>query len=242
MPDAPDDFEFSNVTQFVSNADNAELAARLYSPSIYARIGQILYMTDFTKGFSGFTPETSGDTEIIGLTGEYPGYGGLSMKMQTEETDPLDCYIGNTIPYVEARYYILDIGYSIFNAGSLAQIEFYVHREGTQHRAKVKHTFSTFKLELLNSSNNYDNITSLESSDSYFGSYNHFRMAIDTDDLVYQEISLNSVKFNIADTEYYTIDASYTNDIQVYYNLGYTGALNGQSYIRWLVISATDEI
>ncbi len=240
MPDSPDDFDQSNVGEFTATLDSAELAARLYSPVMYARSGQVIYSTDFSKGFSGYEAETSDVTDTIDLQTAYAMGNGLALKLSTLSTDETDCYIALTIPYVEARYYTIDLGLFLIGETASVRIEFYIMREGVQHRGELWYSYTPFKVELLNDDHDLIDITSLESSDSYFGNLAHIRLIIDTNTGLYKQLLINSVPFNVSHIGYYRIDGSYTNKIEKYISLKTNSVNTAIAYVQWSVVSISN--
>lgn len=240
MPDSPDDFDQSNVGEFTATLDSAELAARLYSPTIFARTGQIIYATDFSRGFTGLVDESTPGVSSIDIATLFPSIGGLSMELANNSSIYGNCNLALQLPYIKARYYTFDVGYYFDNSPDVFVFELQVKYEGTRHLVEFYHEFEPFEARLLNNDGDEEDVTALESSDSYFGNNSHVRITIDTYTGLYDILQVNSVKFNVNNIEYNQSNGSYPNEIYFYAYFGSKNNLAHKGYLRWIVLSVSD--
>lgn len=240
MPDSPDDFDQSDIGEFSATLDSSELAARLYSPAIFSRQGQVIFMTDFSKGFSGIDSATDGVNASHDIMTEYSQQSGLSMRMYTEDTDELGSQLYITLPFINARYYTVDIGYYLNGTKDKLSAELRYLKNGTVKYGKITHvtlpsqilleTFDEYELD-ISSSFQPLTLTSVEQ---------HLRMTIDTTDNIYQSVWLNGEK---ASLPVHTIDravSSVSNSLRLTISNYTTSTKLSRAYIQWIVVSISD--
>lgn len=234
MPDAPDDFDYSQVGEFTANLDSSELAARLYSPAGYARTAQMLYATDFSKGISGLDPDVTVGLGTIVLSTDHSSLSGLALKLTNSSNDDVDCFVGTTIPFVLARYYTLDIGFYLNGEEGETRLELYVFYEGVSHHLDLYLQQNPFRLIFRDVNNNYVDITSYETSESYFGNFYHLRATIDIETRLMKELTINSVPFEVSSLEYMINEASYVNQIALDIGARTNSAFDVTMYLQWV--------
>lgn len=240
MTDAPDDFDYSQVGEFTANLDSGELAARLYSPTTYARTGQVLFMTDFSRGFAGMFVNDTSPTATGTLVSNYSISSGLAAKLYTTYTDDSFISLTNTLPFVAAKYYTIDLGFVNEDGNGIFHGYLLVVYEGIQHTIEFEYTFNTFKLRVKNSANAWVDITALESSSSYFGGLAHLRITIDIEAGLFKSLTLNSVEFTVSNIEYLKPAVANYNNVGISLYYAKESGVSSTMYLSWIVVSLSD--
>lgn len=240
MPDAPDDFDYSNVVEFISNADQSELAARLYSPALYARKGQVLFLTDFSRGFSGMYNTIDNASGEVRLIARHYSQSGLSAQIRNKNTNWNYGYISNALPLIVARYYTMDVRYEAYGTGSKARFTMSVAIDGKLNTIRVRHTYSPTKIELATTDNDNYDITSLADNPLSLSERNHVSITFDMQDRVYKELYLSGASFNIANIPVNAYDDGIAEEISFAIEAEGDGTNYAYLVVHSIVISASD--
>lgn len=241
MPDAPDDFEYSNILQFQSIADNAELAARLNSAVIYEREGAVLYSNDFSSGLKGINAHDDDGNNYIELFVKSFSRSGLALKIYSEETEYQGHGFTLQVPLIEARYYILYIQFDWASSAGVTVILFNVGINNKIYLARVKFEANDKSIAVYNSDETYIDILDRFDHSQNVGTYGLMKLKIDTVTGYYVFLEHNTDQIDISDIEIKQQELYVVDQVQAGVYVHAKNAGNATVYIHNIVVSCSND-
>lgn len=196
---APDDSDVQKLGIICRLDDMGELAARLGSPMLYHRFGDVVFMETFETGIARWRELYNGGTIAMGLNTDSSLSGGLSYLIDANATTA--CWakivhhnapistpkIGLHVAFFpDARSGDIEFGLSLYD-GSYSY-EFY-----------IKYDFVTGKLYYWISGSTYGEIATYGSMYADFDTFHHMKMVIDYADKQFDKLYLDEELYDMSE-------------------------------------------
>ena len=196
--------------------DDSELAARLGSPYVYERLGNVLAIDQGGVELTQWFTSTSGSGAAIAEDTGIAYSGTQSLKLTPGSTLSKFAAIYREIPYIEARNIGVSLLFAPMEAGAEMRVDLKYTREGT------KYTFS-FRMTAAGLMQTFDGsgwVTQLDSGrllwDATVPFWNLLHVSINVTDLKFKSIQLNQNKVAFTDDPTSTGATSVPNSFEVY--------------------------
>ncbi len=239
MPyDAPDDFDYSDVGQIQTIADGGEIAARINNATALERDGNLMFFSDMSKGFAGFSTVEPDATNIISL---YPYAGsrsGVAIKILSTATDWYDTKIVHSNPIVEGQYYILYSQIAIPEGIGTIGIGFTVFVNRQLHYIVFEIKNNPTRFYYRDTGGNLVDISTRFNAGSVIPVSGLLKIKIDTVNDVISELTYNTLTVNALDIPLTLTDYSYDNDtVQADYYVYKNSGSNATGYVSNVVLT-----
>ena len=198
MPDRPDWSKYLPGSTRHSLEDMSELAARLGSPDVYDRRGEVVWMDTFGYGLAPWIVSTLGDDAAADIVVANTDLGGYALKLVGGSTTTWTSFIERQFSLTTLGKAGLEV--SIWIPGAFDEIYIYLLRnEGTQtHKGVIKLTWTGGLISYLNSGNTY---TQLASGVLYAHTdvrYNNIKLVVDMVKDEYVRFLFDEVAYPVA--------------------------------------------
>ncbi len=242
MPyDAPDDFDYSDVGQIQTIADGGEIAARINNATAIERDGNVMFFSDMSHGFAGFSTVEPDATNIISLYPYTKSRSGLSIKILATVTDWYETYISHNNPIVEGQYYILysqiaipegigniGIGFTVFVNKQLHYIVFEIKNNPTRFYYR-------------DTGGNLVDISTRFNAGSVIPVSGLLKIKIDAVNDVISELTFNTLTVNALDIPLTLNTYSYDNDyVQADYYVYKNSGSDATGYVSNVVLTVSN--
>jgi len=217
MPDRPDWSKYLPGSERHSLEDMSELAARLWSPSVYDRRGEVVWMSNFANGLSEWRLSLGGDEDSVVLSADYPNRGHYCAKLIT----------GTDIPFIAGIYtYVyppvlnkwgLEVGFAIGQAFGSFTIDMGYHDGTYAYRGYAALNGVDDLLTIIDEDLGTETVAETEVLHSAYGLYHVLKLVIDTEEGKYVRLLLDSNEYDVSDYTLKTVesDAAPCNGIRI---------------------------
>ncbi len=196
--------------------DDSELAARLGSPYVYERLGNVLAIDQGGVELAQWITSTSGAGAAIAEDTGIVYSGTQSIKLTPGSSGSMFASIYREIPYIEAR----NIGVSLLFAPMEAGAEMRVDLKYTRAGTKYSFSFRVTAAGLMQIFNGVSWDTQKDSGrllwDATVPFWNLLHVSINVTDLTFKSIQLNQNKIAFTDDPTSTGATSVPNSFEVY--------------------------
>lgn len=198
MPDRPDWSKYLPGSERHSLEDMSELAARLWSPSVYDRRGEVVWMNNFADGLSQWRPVEGGDEDSVILSADYPNRGHYCAKLITGTVGIIAAGIYAYVYPPVLNKWGLEVGFAIGQAFSSFTIDMGYYDGTYAYRGYALIDGGNDLLKLYDENGDLQTIAEVEVLHSLFGLYHVLKLVIDTEDGTYERILLDSNEYDVS--------------------------------------------
>lgn len=233
----PDDANVKGYGDMHRSDDVTELAARLGAPSSYERRGNVLYVTDFSKGAASWIAERSSVDEDLTLSGSYSIVGGVSLEIATTDEEAEIMQVYRDLPLFS------DALYGVFSMVSIDPNTWRLFIRAYVYDGAVRKTYE-LEVSPLDSTIKYrdadGDFVTLDSSMNVIASVEHFHslgVVFDTKDDVWSEITFDGVTYDVSDIAASSDPSETAPRLRISYEVISNGADQALSFLDSVVVA-----
>lgn len=201
MPDAPDDFEYSNITQIQAIGDFGEVSARLNPAVSLERDGAVLFATDFSKGFAGFGFTGYGNPNTIELVNDSYSRSGLGLRFYNTLDYDHQVFIVRQQSIIEARYFISYTQFDFEEGNCQVEISMTVAQNGKRLVIMVGFVTTPRSVYIYDKAYNHVDITARMTDIGYISTSGLLKLKLDVENNNIKELSFNTLTIDVSDIE-----------------------------------------
>ena len=210
----PDWYDITPMIQVHSSEDVNELAARLNSPNVYDRRGNVIYQTDWSNGDSDWYV-TPGGGASYSIDYEYSRIGGVTLKcyLTAAAADTVTVTKGMSIPYSESIG--AELCWSMSGTPGYIDWSIIVARTPTKLTGTIRYNYTSQVLSYKASDGSFVQISDtvdLRLGPRYFS---FLKLCIDKSTGKYLRCLVNDYPFSLSEYELYPSAFASTPYIEV---------------------------
>lgn len=198
MPDRPDWSKYLPGSERHSLEDLSELAARLWTPVVYDRRGEVIWMDQFDHGLSNYRTMLGGGSDSVTLIADYPHYGGYAAKLLTTgqalRLAGLRLY---AIPPVENKWGI-EVGVNFRTIYDSFTLDFQYYSGTYYHEAYILLDYANDNIQVKDDGS-FVEVATLGKTVSFYGMIHHLKLVVDFENDVYVRALFNSREFDLSE-------------------------------------------
>lgn len=155
---APDWNKYRRESATFPVQDMAELAARLGSPVVFDRRGDVYWFDDFEHGFNrwGHTGSGTDNTQLI--SPDFPFHGGYSIKLTTGSTPDSEASMYTFLPYTQLGQWGLEVSFNPNFDLLYSRFTLTIYTGTYRHQASVRYDYANTRLEYLDLAGNWQTV------------------------------------------------------------------------------------
>lgn len=233
----PDEANVKGLTTAVNLQDLGELAARLRSPVIFDRRGQVFVVSDFKMGLDGFDISTNGAGSEVALYAKYDNHYGPVLRLYAVNSASSWAQLVRYVGGLEQS--LLSLGLSLAISSTFLTIEFNI----TVRRSNIEYTYqwlydgSDDTLQVLVSGSTYETvITNLRIDQEYYR-FNYVRFTIDDENGLYHEVLINQTAYDLSAYEPPTASVPAGDYITVSVKANGSGAEDTELFLESFILT-----
>lgn len=208
MPDRPDWSKYLPGSERHSLQDMSELAARLWSPCVYDRRGEVVWMNNFADGLSEWRLFEGGDGDAVTLSADYPNRGHYCAYLVTTTAALRAAGIYAYVYPPIRNKWGLEVGFSIGQAFDLFTIDMGYHDGTYAYRGYAYIDGENDLLKLYDEEGDPQTIADIEVLHSAYGLYHVLKLVIDTEEGTYERILLDSEEYDVSEYSLYPTEST----------------------------------
>lgn len=240
MPDSPDYSKFLGSSIRFSLQDMGELAARLGSPSIYDRRGEVIWYDRCEHGLGSWFLQGAGtgyDTVLVADNQLFSGYAykltaGSSLTLLARMTKQLALFDTSNIGFECAWYH--DNKVASFDM----KIQFATG--GVQYQSAIRHDVTNSKIQYQDASNSWVDLMNLSLPIISGSAYRFTKLVISMSDAEYRRVYIGTSHNDDLEIPIYNAGAFSTDFFQVVIEVTSVSGQNGNVHIGQVLITANE--
>ena len=177
--------------------DQAELAARLWSPNTFNREGSVLFMDGFETGLSAWSTYTTGGGNYVRTSREWWVTNGYSCKMYTTGSAPTLSKIQRYFPYPVSGKYGFEAAIATDQYLDILTYQVLVYDGTYQNKYLVRFDYDNDVIQVWNVDTWVDIADPAKWHVMGLGMYNQIKMVFDIDSEYYERLIVNGDEYNL---------------------------------------------
>lgn len=178
---------------------NAELVARLGSPVVYDRRGQVIFMETFEHGRAAWEDCLGGDDAAVALSPESVARGGYSIKLTTDSGDDHYAGISCLCGLLPVGRMGVAVSFAPVQAFTTFELRLTVETVAEFWEGKMRFDYDNDVLDVYTSADLWEEVGPAEIATVGSRNYNTMKMVIDIDDGYFERVMLNEYEYPITD-------------------------------------------
>jgi hypothetical protein len=206
MPHGQRDWSNVGAEEFVHGlSDLAELAARLGSPVLFNREGQVLFLESFEYGIQAWTTATSGASADIFTSAGWNRTSGYSCKLVAGSDADKYAQISRFFPYPYVSKYGIEFAFVFDGDLDTLDLEIYLYDGSTLYHFGVRYDHGSSTLDLYTTGNDWSTQITGVSLLVTGSPYHILKVVFDMSTGLYTRLIVNDTETNIETVPAYSV-------------------------------------
>ena len=240
MPDSPDYSKYLSGSVRFSLQDMGELAARLKSPMVYDRRGELMWYDQCGHGLgswflqgggAGFAHETIADNVFLGNYC-YRLTAGATLNKLARITKQMALFDVSSIGLEVAWFH--NSGVETFD------IKIQIAHDGFQYQGALRHDITNGKVQYQNSSNVWTDLDSITFPLISGSAYRFSKLVVNYNANVYRRVMIGTNHYNDLVFPIYNAGASPTHFFQVVLEVTSVSGSNGIVHVGQIIVTSNE--
>ena len=159
MPDLPDDYPFLPNSVRFPLVDLGELAARLGSPVVYDRRGEVLLVDDFHYGIGGYDQQALGTGAAVDLVNDITDAGPFAVKLTAGSDGSRRAELNHYQTPLAAARYGFEVSFYLDSDGEEFELVAFFWDGSVQQQARIRYLFTGGQWSYYKQGGGYTNIS-----------------------------------------------------------------------------------
>lgn len=179
--------------------DMGELAARLGSPLIYDRGGEIVLMDTFKHGLSGWNSEATGTGASVSLTTDYWQTDSFSAKLMGGSDGTRRGSLYRNVALTNMDSIATEVRVIITEDVETFEIDIILYDGTTRYWTVLDYKVSTDELRIMDENNAMQAISGASSPNTQSYTFNFMKLVLDWENKTYHKVLFNGYKYDVSD-------------------------------------------
>lgn len=224
MPHGQRDWSNIGATEVVhGTADMAELAARLGSPDVFNREGNVLYMETFEQGSATWGKTLGGTNAAIVTSPTEYRTGGYSLQLNSGTGSLHYALAAQVFPYPELSKFGVELSCSFDTNVTLLDPEFWVYDGDTLYVYGLRYDPVNKLVQKRTGTTTWKTIIEDVALNPSTGHWNLFKFVCDLSTGYFSRLIINEIEYDISDEQ------SYSAPVKDYARLNFRFTVRGSS-------------
>jgi hypothetical protein len=198
VPDAPDYYRFRLDSERNVLGDMAELAVRLKSPVTYDRMGDVVWMEDFSTGVGRWRTVVGAGGSYVKVDASFSYWSGFNAKLYAGAAVGNGAAMYKYLSPPRTNRWGIEVSVAFASAFKWLRIELTHADAVATYRPQLQVNYVTQKLEYLGDDSAYHVLGSLSEMASAYGLYHHLKMVVDFETLEYVKVRQDGNLYDMA--------------------------------------------
>lgn len=240
MPDTPDYDKYRPNSVRFSLQDMGELAARMGSPVVYDRRGEVLFSDTFEYGLTRYSTNGSGGLGAFNIDASSALFGGYSGQLVTGATD--DNYQAIKLEFSPSEVNRIGAETSLVSVDNLSEIELRLFEyDGTiQKQFRVRIDNENDQIKILNSGGTYTVVDLIGWFNSVDERYRFLKLVGDFNTGKYVRLLIDKFEYDLSDYDGFSSAISEQYGIQLQISLFTRSATSISINIGHIIITGNE--
>jgi len=240
MPDAPDGFRYQPGSERHVIGDLAELAARVSSPMVYDRRGEVIWMERFDYGLGSWNFVSWYGTHTYKLISGGVFRGPYAVYLGTDGTENGVLEMHQFVAPPRVNKWGVEVSFAPLTGYRLLGIELRRYWGSPNPSATVWVDAENGVLKIVTKSGTVTTIASIHTTEHASFLYHNIKLVADFDTNMYVRLLFDQVEYDLSDYEMHTTteDTYFWNDLLIYYK-GRTGETD-YCHIGQVILTANE--
>jgi len=240
MPDAPDWYNYRPSSSRHVLGDIGELAARLGSPDVYDRQGDVLWYDRFQHGASAWLAVVGGTGAELKPSADNTFWPGFCLKAVTPSNGANQVYMQHFLPCLDTERVGLEVSLNPETLCKYFQLDIYYDNTDISYLGRLRIDVENNELQVLDEAGAYQAfVTGLE---PFYGTaiYTTFKMVIDLKEGTYARVMRNQSTYDVSDYQLYPNAPGATPYLEVELWLRGTSGENDVVNLGHVIVTAAE--
>jgi hypothetical protein len=179
--------------------DMGEMAARLGSPMIYDRGGEVILIDTFQYGLTGWNSEATGTNAAVTLNNAYWQTGGYSAKLMGGSDGTRRGSIYRNLALVNMDSIALEARALIHEDVETVEVDIILYDGTTRYWADLAYTVATDELKVYDENGAMQTISGTVSPNTQSYTFNFIKLVLDWENKRYHKVLFNGFKYDISE-------------------------------------------
>jgi hypothetical protein len=196
--------DWSNVRRevtYILREDLAELAARLGSPDVFDRRGNVLLIETFEKGLGSWVALAYGDGAEVTLSTTYPKHSPFAARLTGGSTGVRSAEIDRSVAPSGSKRIGLEISVAFLTDFDKFEVWLYYYDSSQYHSAAICLSDTDQKVYYQNATGSFQEICDLPEAVYATGVYHNLKLVADFEADEYIRLILNDTEYSLAECE-----------------------------------------